>query len=95
MGSTRQMKAYVDENSNPRPDLDYREVPISVMAVYCGMTAAALHRRLENGTIGQNKGILTRGKTRYFKPRDFLGISHGTDSQIHPTPVGQRQSGGA
>lgn len=70
--SAVRMKPYVDENGNPVPEKDFRDVPASVMAAYLGIHPATLWRRVQDGMY--DTGIIRRGRVRYFKPRKVLGI---------------------
>lgn len=47
-----------------RPDLDMRDVPVSVMAVYCGVHPDTVNDRAKRGEIPYVK----HGSVKYYQP---------------------------
>lgn len=60
-----------DETGRPRPDLDYRDVTVSVMAMYLDINPSTLWRRVISGYY--QRGIKQNGRYTMYQPRQVVG----------------------
>ena len=65
------MRVFKDANGRPAPELDWRDVPLSVMAEYLGIERSTLWRRTKAGMPGTRK----IGDRTYYKPAVFCGAA--------------------
>lgn len=68
------MQVIRDENGHLRPDMDYRDVPLSVMAAYLAVNKATVWRRLLAGHYPE-AGIRRMGSITYYRPRVICGAA--------------------
>lgn len=75
VSGTRLAQPITDAAGNPRGDLDYREVPISIMCIYLGIGRTAFWNRWLAGHYPREGGRLIGTRT-VFRPRIIMGIDH-------------------
>lgn len=67
--SAPRMEPVRDETGRLRPDLDMRDVPVSVMAVYSGCSVCTINLRAKRGEIPYIK----HGAIKYYQPARLFG----------------------
>lgn len=63
----------IEKDGVMRPDLDFREVPLAVMAQYLGVNKSTLWRRTLSGFYA--KGVRRVGSVHYYQPRLLVGAA--------------------
>lgn len=61
------MKPITDSDGKLRPDLDFRYVPVALMALYLGVSKQTLWRHTANGLYV--RGVKRIGRIHYYQPR--------------------------
>lgn len=71
MGAPRMQP--IEKDGLLRPDLDFRDVPLAVMARYLGIDPSTLARRTISGFYA--KGVRKVGSVHYYQPRALVGAA--------------------
>jgi len=74
------MEAMRDIAGNLRGDLDYRDVPASLMAAYLGIGRSTFYERWTKGVYPREAAKLV-GRHTYFKPRVILGVEESSHAR--------------
>ncbi len=62
------MAPITDKDGHLRPDMDFRDVPVGVMALYLGIDPSTVWKRRMAGHFPKS-GIRIMGKVTYYRPR--------------------------